>query len=56
MGMREAEVEAEAEADSSNTSLHFLESYLALEHAYSRIQDVTVKCMVLLSMVLGFLK
>jgi len=29
----------EAEADSSNISLHFLESYLALEHAYHRIQN-----------------
>jgi hypothetical protein len=43
--------EAEAEADSSNTSLNFLESYLALEHAYNRIQDDTVKFMVLLSIV-----
>jgi hypothetical protein len=46
----------EAEADSSNISLHFLESYLALEHAYHRIQDNTVKCMVLLCMVWGFLE
>jgi hypothetical protein len=54
MGMGEAE--AEAEADSSNISLHFLESYLALEHAYHRIQNDIVKFMVLLSHGLGLLR
>jgi hypothetical protein len=48
--------EAEAEADSSNISLHFLESYLALEHAYHRIQNDIVKFMVLLSHGLGLLR
>jgi len=56
MGMGEAEAEAEAEADSSNISLHVLESYLALEHAYHRIQDDIVKFMVLLSHGLGLLR